>query len=147
MGVPLIRAITVTGEALIVLTSDLERALPAESTPELLSMLANHPGGGPRDTLSLLCLRARSEPGDLPLWFKVLETQSIDSVPDVSISSDSGKLYVERLAFLEALDATTGRPLGEWTVPGLDEQVDWCVVDGAGLLAEETRVSVFELPA
>lgn len=147
MGVPLIRGLAVTGDVVVVITSDLERALPAETTPELLSVLANHPDGGPRDTLSLLGLRTRSEPGDIPLWFRILETQPVDSVPDVSISADSGKLYVERLAFLEALDATSGRKLGEWTVPGLDEQVDWCVVDGAGLLAEETRVSVFELPA
>ena len=71
----------------------------------------------------------------------------MDDLPDVSITGDSGKLYVERRALLAAVDAVTGRPLGDWTVPGLDEKVAWPVVDGAGLLAEETRVSVFELPA
>jgi hypothetical protein len=37
--------------------------------------------------------------------------------------------------------------LGELTLPGLDERVAWKVSQGAGLLAEETRASVFELPA
>jgi hypothetical protein len=32
-------------------------------------------------------------------------------------------------------------------VPGLDESVSFLVSDGAGLLAEETRVSMFEFPA
>lgn len=44
-------------------------------------------------------------------------------------------------------DALTGRMLGDWAVPGLDERVGWTVAQGAGLLAEETRVSLFELPA
>lgn len=147
LGVPLIRDLAATAGAVVVLTSDLERVLPAESTPALLREVANHAGGGSRDTLSLVGLRLDAEPGDLPLWFKVLETEPVDSVPDVSISADSGKLYVERLAYLEAVDAVSGRRLGDWTVPGLDEQVAWGVVDGAGVLAEETRVSVFELPA
>ena len=47
----------------------------------------------------------------------------------------------------EVRDALTGRTLGDWAIPGLDERVDWRVSQGAGLLAEETRVSVFELPA
>jgi len=147
LGVPMIRDLTATDGAVIVLTSDLDRCLPAESMPGFMRELALHSGGGPRDTLSLLALRHDAEPGDLPLWFRVLESQPVDSVPDVSLSADSGKLYIERLAFLEARDALSGRGLGEWTVPGLDEQVAWSVVNGAGLLAEETRVSVFELPA
>ena len=47
----------------------------------------------------------------------------------------------------EVRDALTGRPLGEWAVPGLDERVGWQVSQGALLLAEEERVSIFELPA
>lgn len=147
MGVPMIRDLAATKGAIVVLTSDLERVLPAESTPAFMRELALHPSGGSRDTLSLVGLRLDAEPGELPLWFRVLETEPVDSVPDISISADSGKLYIERLAYLEARDAVSGRRLGEWTVPGLDEQVAWGVVDGAGLLAEETRVSVFELPA
>jgi hypothetical protein len=37
--------------------------------------------------------------------------------------------------------------LGDWAVPGLDESVAWQVSQGAGLVAEESRVSVYELPA
>lgn len=147
LGVPMIRDLAATDGGVVVLTSDLERLLPAESTPAFMSALASHPTGGVRDTLSLVGLRLDAEPGDLPLWFKILETDPVDTVPDISISADSGKVYVERLAYLEAMDVVSGRRLGEWTVPGLDEQIAWCVVDGAGLLAEETRVSVFELPA
>lgn len=147
LGVPMIRDLAATKGAVVVLTSDLERVLPAESTPAFLRELALHRSGGSRDTLSLIGLRLDAEPGDPPLWFRVLETEPVDSVPNASISADSGKVYVERSAYLEALDAVSGRRLGDWTVPGLDEQVAWCVVDGAGLLAEETRVSIFELPA
>ncbi|MEZ6014243.1 MAG: hypothetical protein R3F49_03960 [Planctomycetota bacterium] len=147
LGVPMIRDVAATAGGVVVLTSDLERVLPAESTSDYMRALAAHPAGGPRDTLSLVALRHDAEPGDQPSWFKILETEPVDSVPDVSISGDSGKLYVERLAYLEAIDVVSGRQLGNWTVPGLDEQVAWGVVEGAGLLAEETRVSVFELPA
>jgi len=147
LGVPLVRDLAATQGALVAVLSDLERVLPAEATPDFMRALALHPGGGPRDTLSLLALRLDAEPGEAPLWFKILETEPVDSVPEVSISADGGKVYVERSAYLEALDAVSGRRLGDWTVPGLDEQVGWSVVEGAGLLAEETRVSVFELPA
>ena len=50
-------------------------------------------------------------------------------------------------ALLEVRDGLSGRSLGEMTLPGLDERIAWGVSQGAGLLAEETRVSVFELPA
>ena len=48
---------------------------------------------------------------------------------------------------LEARDLLSGRTLGEWTVPGLDERVCWSVGSGAGLLAEENRLTIYELPA
>ena len=67
--------------------------------------------------------------------------------PRSSIGADSGKLYLVNGALLEVRDALTGRVLGDWAVPGLDERVAWKVSQGAGLLAEETRLSVFELPA
>ncbi len=41
-------------------------------------------------------------------------------------------------------DAGNGGPS---VAQGLAERLGWRVVDGAGLLAEETRVSLFELPA
>ena len=68
-------------------------------------------------------------------------------IPEVSISLSSEKLYIANSALLEVRDAVSGRGLGEWTLPGLDERVGWEVAMGGGLLAEETRASVFELPA
>ena len=47
----------------------------------------------------------------------------------------------------QTFTASPSRGLGgELTVPGLDEYVAWKVSNGAGLLAEETRVSIFEVP-
>ncbi len=83
--------------------------------------------------------------GAQPLWREVLAEER-DELPDVSISLDSGKLYVARGAMLEVCDGLSGRRLGEVTLPGLDERVAWKVSQGAGLLAEETRASIFELP-
>ena len=71
----------------------------------------------------------------------------MDEIPEVSITADAGKLYLVKGALLEVRDTMTGRLLGDWAVPGLDESVAFQVSDGAGLVAEETRVSVFELPA
>jgi len=88
-----------------------------------------------------------SEGGVKPLWRKPIENDSYDEMPEVSISLNSEKLYVASSAHLEVLDAVSGSSLGEWTLPGLDERVGWEVAMGGGLLAEETRASVFELPA
>lgn len=100
--------------------------------------------GGPEE-LRLEAFRTR-ESSAFPLWREVLAEES-DELPDVSISLDSGKLYLARGAMLEVRDGVSGRMLGELTMPGLDERVAWKVSQGAGLLAEETRASVFELPA
>jgi hypothetical protein len=97
--------------------------------------------------MSLLALPLGSVSGDAPLWYEILSTQPADDVPEVGVTADSGKLYIVRGALLEVRDTLTGRRLGNWAVPGLDESVAWQVADGAGLLAEETRISVFELPA
>ncbi len=147
MSLPIIRGIDATEGAVTLVTSELEFILEADQRMDFMMQLAQHPDEGPRDTLSLVALRADAPSGTAPLWYRILETRPVDDLPDASISADSGKLYVERRAHLEALDALTGRPLGEWTVPGLDEKIAWTVIEGAGLLAEETRVSVFELPA
>jgi hypothetical protein len=82
-----------------------------------------------------------------PLWRSDVQDDSVDELPDVSISMDSGKLYAASGALLDVRDGLSGRSLGEVTLPGLDERIDWKVSQGAGLLAEETRVSVFEVPA
>jgi hypothetical protein len=81
------------------------------------------------------------------LWYELLDQSASEEFPEVSITADSGKLYVVRGALLEVRDGLTGRALDEWAVPGLDDRVGWSVAHGAGLLAEETRVSIFELPA
>ena len=86
-----------------------------------------------------------AESGAYPLWSEVLGDEN-DELPDVSICFDSGKLYIARDATLEVRDGLSGRALGELALPGLDERVAWKVSQGAGLLAEETRASVFELP-
>jgi len=148
---PAIRELAVTDDVVIAVTSHLGLILPSEELDRFddeLAVFGARPGAeGGRDTLSLIALRADGRAGDAPLWYRILETTELGDLADVSISADSGKLYLERGALLEAQDAVSGRRLGDWTVPGLDDQIAWDVVDGAGLLAEETRVSVFELPA
>ena len=144
---PVIHGLAGGGEMLVALTCDLARSLSPEAQESLEMELAEHLGGGLSDTLSLLALRIDGELGDDASWHRVLETRELDELPEASILMDNEKLYLERGAHLQAIDGWSGRALGEWAVPGLDERVDWRVVDGAGLLAEETRVSVFELPA
>lgn len=147
LTLPIIRGLGATADTVIMVTSELDMMLESDQRMEFMMKLAGHPDEGPRDTLSLVAVSATASPGEAPLWYSILETKPIDDLPDVSISANSGKVYVERRAHLRALDALTGRELGAWTVPGLDEKIAWTVVDGAGLLAEETRVSLFELPA
>ena len=147
---PRVHGLAVDREEAVVLTADLAAALPPEVASQVLIELAGREeeDGEPlSDTLSLLGLASTHEGGDAPLWFQILSTESVEEVPEVSITADSGKLYVVRGALLEVHDTLTGRRLGDWTVPGLDEQVAFRVSEGAGLLAEEHRVSVFELPA
>ena len=146
-SLPVIHGLVTTEDTFCVVTAELDRVLPRARHAELAKAIASSPERGVRDRLSLLSARVDSEPGNDPLWFRVLSTRKVEDLPEVSLQADSGKLYLERSALLEVVDALTGRELGEWTVPGLDEKVDWRVVAGAGLLAEETRVSVFELPA
>ncbi len=100
---------------------------------------------GPEE-LRLEAYRLAGSSGPQPLWREVVAEER-DELPDVSISLDSGKLYLALGALLEVRDGLSGRRLGELTLPGLDERVAWKVSQGAGLLAEETRASVFELPA
>lgn len=143
-----VHGIAAHGDEVVLLTADLQRALPPELSTQFLTELAlRDEEGALLDTLSLLALSASAEPGDAPLWYEILSTQPTDEVPEVGVSADSGKLYLVRGAMLEVRDILTGRSLGGWTVPGLDERIAWAVADGAGLLAEEHRASVFELPA
>jgi len=141
-----IHDLAVDERAVMVLTSDLEAALPREV---LLARLLESQDDAPpvADRLALVAMEPAGSSGEAPLWFEPVDAPADDEFPEVSISADSGKLYIIRGALLEVRDALTGRVLGDWAVPGLDERVGWMVSQGAGLLAEETRVSVFELPA
>ena len=105
---------------------------------------ARRRGGSER--LEVICYGGVTKGEGYEIWRKELANDSIDELPDVSIALNSGKLYVVRGALLEVFDVQSGRELGELTLPGLDERIAWCISDGAGLLAEETRASVFELP-
>lgn len=142
---PAIHDLAADERGVIVLLDDLEAALPREVLLGYLSQSSDEDLS--RRGPSLLALEPGSSDGDAPLWFERLDVADPDEVGEIAISANSGKLYVIRGALLEVRDALTGRALGEWAVPGLDERVGWQVADGAGLLAEETRVSVFELPA
>ncbi|MEO2144311.1 MAG: hypothetical protein ABGY32_00250 [bacterium] len=144
---PVIHGLVATGAVAVLLTESLDKVLEGEAASDLMRSVALHPSGGIRDTLSLIAMSVTGSSLSAPEWIEVLETKDHDEFPEASISADSGKLYLERGNQLNALDALTGRPLGVWTVPGLDERVDWSVADGAGLLAEEGRLSVFEFLA
>ena len=146
-SLPTIHGIAVNEDGLVILTRDLSSALPREVVTQFMVDLATHSEDASMDTMSLLALPLGGRTGDAPLWYDILSTQPVEDVPEVSVTADSGKLYLVRGALLEVRDTLTGRMLGDWAVPGLDESVAWQVSNGAGLLAEETRVSVFELPA
>jgi hypothetical protein len=142
----MIHGVAVSADGLTLLTRDLASVLPREVMPQFMTQLSRK-SEGRGDSLSLLAVPLSAQPGDAPLWFDILSTAPRDELPDVAIASDSGKLYVARGALLEVRDALTGRALDEWAVPGLDESVAWIVSSGAGLVAEESRASVFEFPA
>jgi hypothetical protein len=132
--------------ALAAIVDDLSAALPKEL---VLDFLRQHP---PREgmrgrTPGLIALDPAGFEGDAPLWFEPLALQDEDELATTAVAADAGKLYVVRGALIEVRDALTGRKLDNWAVPGLDERVGFSVSQGAGLLAEETRVSIFELPA
>jgi len=141
-----IHGIAVSNDGVVVLSRDLAQVLPREVMPQFMTSLARQ-SEGRVDSLSLLATPFGAQPGEAPLWFDILSTAPRDELPDVAIASDGGKLYVMRGALLEVRDGLTGRALDEWAVPGLDESVGWQVSSGAGLVAEESRASVFELPA
>ena len=80
------------------------------------------------------------------LWFDDLAGEADDEFDEATVRIDSGKLYIASGALLQVRDQLTGRSLGQVLVPGLDEFVDWSVSDGAFLIAEETRATVYEVP-
>lgn len=148
-SLPAIGSLAAAGPNAAILTSDLSRVLPGESAGKLLIDLAmrDPEGDSLSDTCSILAFSAGEGIAEAPLWFEALSTLPADDAPEFGIAADAGKLYLVRGAHLEVRDLISGRSLGEWTVPGLDERVDWMVRDGACVLAEERRISIFELPA
>lgn len=145
---PVIHSIAGDPGALVILTSDILQVLAPEEAGQFLGELSLLSEDDVlTDTLSLLAIAGRHSAGEPALWWSVLSTEKVEDIPEVSISVDSGKLYIVRGAMLEVRDLLSGRTLGEWTVPGLDEQVGWRVASGAGLLAEEHRLTIYELPA
>ncbi len=142
---PTIHDLCADSGAVIALVDDLESALPQEALLKLLSQATDEDLG--RRGPSLLAFAPGASEGDAPLWFEKLSFSDPDEGADLAVSADSGKLYITTGAMVEVRDSLTGRKLGDMAVPGLDERVGWQVAQGAGLLAEETRVSIFELPA
>jgi hypothetical protein len=141
-----IHDLTVDGESLALLVDDLQDALGREQALEAL-LAAEEQQPEANSGLGLITLGTDAEAGGRARWFQALGSQDAEDIPEVAVAADSGKLYVVRGALLEVRDGLTGRSLGDWVVPGLDERVAWRVSQGAALLAEERRVSVFELPA
>lgn len=144
---PTIHGIAVNADGVVLLTRDLATALPREVVSQFLVDLARRDDDASGDTLSLLALGLEASDEEAPLWYEILSTAPVDEIPEVSIAADSGKLYLVKGALMEVRDTLTGRLLGDWAVPGLDEAVGWQVSQGALLVAEEERVSVYELPA
>ncbi len=130
--------------SLTVLLDNLTAALPREALIEYLRRSDDQELG---PGLALFALKPDAKAGDAPLWYEALEGEEDGEFPEVAVHADAGRLYVIKGALLEARDALSGRRLDEWAVPGLDERVAWSVAQGACLVAEETRVSIFELPA
>lgn len=141
----IIHDLAVDSGSLVLLLDNLPAALPRAALLEYLAKHEDEEALGPG--LSLLALSPRGGGEDAPLWYESLDNDEAGELPEVAVHVDAGRLYVVRGALLEARDALTGRRLDDWAVPGLDERIAWSVAQGACLLAEETRISVFELPA
>ena len=144
---PKIFGLAATDEEIVFLTQDVQSALPQEVMVEFMVDLSQKSETASMDHMTLLALPSSAKRDEVPLWYDILRTEPLDEFVEVAIAADSGKLYLVDGALLEVRDMLTGRKLGEWAVPGLDERVAWQVSDGACLVAEETRISVFELPA
>jgi hypothetical protein len=144
-----VHAMAIDKNRIVLLTADVAAHLPNELAMQFLDDLSERedPSGDMVvDTLTLLGFELDGE-SNRASWYEILSTASGQSLPDVSLTADSGKLYVSSGALVGVRDMVSGRVLGDWTIPGLDERVSWQVSQGAGLLAEEHRISVFELPA
>ena len=144
-----VQGMGIDGEHMVLLTGDVAAHLPGELAVPFLDDLARRegPSGDMVVDNSTLLGFSLTEGADKASWYEILSTTVDPELIDVGLRADSGKLYVSSGALVGVRDLVTGRMLGDWTIPGLDEQVGWQVSQGAGLLAEEHRLSVFELPA
>jgi hypothetical protein len=146
-NVPVIHGMTVGPHAVVLLLEELINALSHEGMIASATTLgdieeAGHETGG----LALLALRTDGERDQAPLWFDFVGASPDDEISEVTIRADSGKLYVSQGAHCHVRDTLTGRALGAVTIPGLDEHIAWTVSQGALLLGEETRISLYEIP-
>ncbi len=141
-------AMVVNGNQMVLLSADVAGHLPNELAGQFLGELSQHEGNHGDIAVDRLTLLGFSLDGSAGIanWYHILAATG-QEVPDVLITADSEKLYMADGALVEVRDLLTGRALGDWTIPGLDEQVAWDVAHGAGLVAEEHRLSIFELPA
>lgn len=132
------------GGAVALVASDLEQAVDPQALEDRLVVAGARRPGEVRGLGILVLPRGKRSEQD-PLWVEALDSDE-DDFPEALIQMDAGRLYVARAALLDVVDVLTGRRLGRLTIPGLDEQVAFRVSQGAALLAEETRLSVFEIP-
>ncbi len=139
-----IHGLAADGGALTILLDNLAAALPREALIEYLRRSEDQELGV---GLALLAIKPGTKGNDAPLWYESLSGEEDGEFPEVAVHADAGRLYIVKGALLEARDGVSGRKLDDWAVPGLDERVAWSVASGACLVAEETRVSIFELPA
>lgn len=137
------------GEGLLVVpVADVERDLPAEQVRELALArlvatqddddLDDEDGGGRRPGL----VAHRADAPGRPVWCRALSRSEDETV----VAVDSGKVYAVRGTTVAVHDLATGRELGVAVVPGLDEAIAWLPRNGAFIVAEENRISVFEMP-
>lgn len=139
-----VHCLAVGGGAVSVVASDpssaLCDALSDPRGPDLVERVA-----GREDALVLVTVSGTAEAGDLPRACDVIEGDD-EELPDVEVRHDGRRLFVARGTSLDVRDLETGEPLGDLAVPGLDERVCWEVGGGLLALAEETRVSIFDVP-
>lgn len=145
---PPIEGIEAAEGQLVLLAGDLLGALPEDQRRDLqlAKLLAednDDPGGGDLGGSGLLSFNLTRPSDPRVAWHQELSGLEAG---EASVSMDSGKVYIARGTTLQVLDALSGRELGQAVVPGLDEYVAWQVREGAFLLAEENRVSIYEIP-
>lgn len=146
-AVPVIHGLAAGPDAVVLLVEQLITALSHKGMIAAATALGDlEEAGQDTDGLALIALSTSGPRDQAPLWFDFVGGSPQDEIADVTIGADSGKLYVTTGTACHVRDALTGRALGSVTIPGLDEHVAWSVAEGAFLLGEETRISLYEVP-